>query len=274
MPRLKDFEDVDVDELEDAEYTEGGSFSNYDGEEPPKGTVLRGFVKKLWLSETRNDDPMLVALFEAAGNEDDEEQYNGWATWEYLALIATAKFRWAPFFEVTGIALRDIIGKKSRLWVEEDNDNFGVPIEKIGDWVPGEDNDDAWVQIITRVETKGEYKGRAKIDKWLHWDDEGSADDDGDEDSEPEEVEEPEEVQEPEPTPARTRSTRSTARSASSAAKPATASRAATAKPAATPAARSSRGRASAAKPAAAATAPAGRGRTRAAKGSTEEPPF
>lgn len=261
MPRLKDYDNVDVDELEDAEYTEGGSYSDYDGEEPPKGTILSGFVKKLWLSETRNEDPMLVALFEAAGNEGDEEQYNGWATWEYLALIATAKFRWAPFFEVTGIALRDLIGKNSKLFVEEEDDQFGAPIEKIGKWEPGEGNEDAWVRIVTKVETKGDYKGRAKIDKWLHWED-------ADEPEEPDEPDEPEEAPEPEPTPTRRSSRSSSARSTAS--KPA-----ATAKPAAAAPATRSRTRASAAKPAAAATAPASRGRGRSrASGSTEEPPF
>lgn len=270
MPRLKDYDDVDVDELEEAEYNEGGSYSDYDGEEPPRGTILSGYVKKLWLSETRNQDPMLIALFEAAGNEGDEEQYNGWATWEYLALIATAKFRWAPFFDVTGIALRDLIGKNSKLFVEEEDDQFGAPIEKIGKWEPGEGNEDAWVRIVTKVETKGDYKGRAKIDKWLHWEDAEAAEEPDDEPDD--ESEETPEQEAPKP---RGRAARGASSRSGAATSTVRTSRTATAeaKPAA-PASRT-RSRASAAKPATAATAPASRGRGRGRSGgSTEEPPF
>jgi hypothetical protein len=264
MPTLKLDDDVlDVDTLENAEYTEG-EFESYDGEVPPKGTLLQGYVKSIWYALTKNEDSMLKVLFVADGNEGDEAEYNGIPIFENAALIPSAKFRWAPMMRVLGFTLRDV---KSKMVAESaEDDQFGAKLKKIGPFVPGEDQDGAWVRVVTgRERYNGEWQARAA--KWLPWEDaeepeepEEPAEDEDDEEAveEDEEVddteEEPEEEPEPEP-PARGR------RSATKA----PAKKAAATKPAA-------RGRTAAAPAKKAASKPA-RGR-RPSTVEDDEPPF
>jgi hypothetical protein len=182
MPRLKEAaDDLDLEELESAEYSEG-DFDTYDGPIPPKGTILTGYVKSMWWTRTQKDDPMLKVLWIAADNEGDREQYNGLPVWENAPLISAAKFRWAPMLDALGIKIREVATK---LYVEPEDDQFGAPIEKIGTWVPGEDSDPAWCRILIKREN---YQGEtmARAGKWLPW--ENPADDESEPD-EPEDVE-------------------------------------------------------------------------------------
>ena len=204
MPKLKITDDeLDVNDLEDAEY-EDRDFETYDGEQPPKGTVLRGYIKNVWYTFTKNDDPMLKVLFIADGNEGDEEQYNGLPVWENLALIRSVKFRWQPFFDTFGLSIRLV---KTKTIIAEEDESQGAPIQKIGTWKPGED---ARCKIITGREKYGE-NWNTKIGKWLS--------DEEPEDPEEDEFEE-EEEEEPAPPPRTRKPT----------AKPATATRGTAAK--------------------------------------------
>jgi hypothetical protein len=226
---------------------------------------------------------MLKVLWVAADNEGELEKYNGLPIVENLVLTPSVKFRWAPFFNVFGLTTKAV---KTATYVSDEYDERwkGAPIEKIGDFVPGEDSDVAWSRVITaRRFWNEEWTAEAK--KWLPWEaeeeteedesddeeitdeveDEEEYDDTEDEETEDEEEEEEEEP-EPEPTrPARGRGRAAASKPAAAAAKPA--GRRAAAKPAA--AASSRRGR----KPAAAKPATTGRGRGR--KPATDnEPPF
>lgn len=272
MPRFKtDDYDVDWDALENAEYDDT-PMVRYEGEDPPVDTILSGYVKSMWMTETKNEDPMIKALFIADSNEGEEEKYNGWAGWENAALIPGAKFRWAPMFAVLGFTLKDV---RSKLFVDED-DNVGIPITKIGSFKPGEDSDVAWCRVlIGREKYNGEWQTR--IGQWLPWDDEAADADeaeadaaDADADAEDEAQVDADAEDEPEeeaPAPP--------ARGRRAAAKPAarTAS-----KPAASPApsgrtAPARSGRTATTGRAAPAAAKTGRGR-RAASAPDDEPPF
>jgi hypothetical protein len=205
MPKLKaDEVEIDIDELENAEYNEGGSYTKYDGEIPPAGTQLLGYVKSMWYTYTANDDPMLKVLWVAADNEGDLEEYNGLPVWENLALTAGSKFKWKPFIDQYGLTLRQI---KTKMYVsDEEDENLGAPITKIDKWEPGEDNDDAWCQIITSRE---KYNGnwQAHVDEWLDADadDEDADDEEPDEDEVDETEEEADEEDEAEEEPTTTR---------------------------------------------------------------------
>jgi hypothetical protein len=273
----------DIDELEEAEYTEN-DFGDYEGEIPPKGTILTAYIKKMWWTDTKNQDDMIKVLVEADGNEGDLEEYNGLPLWDNLALIATAKFKWKPFIDHFGITLKDI---KNKTILAAADEKMGAPIEKVGTFVPG--SDDSWCRVLVARERNQDGELMAVVKKWLDYeapedqdpdDDEDEPDDeeledeeepeddeDGDEDDEDEEVE-------PEP-PARPG--RRTAAAKTTAAKPAaarTAGRAAKT-PAATPA------RSDAAKPRTArsattkaATPATARRGTRRAAAVQDEPPF
>lgn len=180
MPKLKiTDEDLDVEELENAEVRER-DYEPYDGPEPPKGTILRGYVKKLWWTYTQNDDAMLIALFIAADNVGTRAKYNNWASFDRIALTAAAKFRWKPFLDAFGLTIREV---KTKTFVEADAEgNMGDPITKIGTWKPGEDEDGAWARVLIKVET-GEYAG-SKIDTWMEYGEQPVVDADEDEDEE------------------------------------------------------------------------------------------
>jgi hypothetical protein len=275
--RQEDVADLDVEELDSLEYSTE-QFDSYDGEVPPKDTELIGYLRKMWWTRSQNNDPMIKALWVAAENDGDLDEYNGCPFWLNLPLIGGAKFRWAPFFETYGITLRQI--KKREMDLADKDDQNGAPINKIGNFRPGEENDEAWCRIITtRERYNGEWQPR--VAEWLPYDADGD-EAEPEEEEEPEdeyEDEEPEEEPEPEPAPARGRGgrgTRSTARSAPVAAeKPAArrGTRTAPAKPVETAPARTGRGTRTA-KAAAPATPARGRGRARSKDGYDDEPPF
>jgi hypothetical protein len=306
MPKLRkeDVADLDIEALDAVEYSTE-EFDTYDGEVPPVGTELTGYVKRMWWTRTAQkpngggDDPMLKVLWVAADNEGDEEEYNDCGFWLNAPLIPTAKFRWAPFLEVYGLTLKQI---KTATYVAPKEDQNGAPIERIGSWKPGEDSDAAWCRIISGQEPyNGEMQPRVK--EWLLWDGEEpgeEAEEPGEEEGEEPELfenedgelvdadgnlvdedgnllePEEEEAEEPEP-PARTRRTAKAApaRAARTASKaPATRSAAKTPARAAKSAPATTRTRAAAPARAAKATATkATRGRGRAAA-AQDEPPF
>jgi hypothetical protein len=307
MPKLKRDEvaDLDVKVLDEQEYTEG-DFDTYEGEIPPANTELTGYVSKLWWCRTAEKDdgsgldPMIKVLWVAADNEGDLEDFNGLPIWENLVLVPSAKFRWAPFLDVHGITLKAI--KTSTYVGEEDDERIGgAPIEKIGDFEPGEESDAAWSRLITKRRFWND-EWRAEAKSWMAWadgegeahpaaeaaddadgedgteepddtiyeDDEGYlvnadgdyVDEEGDLVDEPvAAAEEPEEPAEPEP-PARTRGRGKPAAAKPAAAKPA--ARASKPAAAARPAGRAA-AKPAAAKPAAAATS-SRRGKPAAAK--------
>jgi len=182
MPKLRpeDVADLDVEALDAIEYSTE-EFDTYNGEIPPVGTELTGYVKKMWWTRTApkagggGDDPMLKILWVASDNEGEVEEYNDCPFWLNAALIGSAKFRWAPFLDCYGLSLRDI---KTKLYVSKKEDQNGAPIERIGAWKPGEDSDAAWCRIIADQEP---YNGTmsARVKEWLMWDEEGATEPDG-----------------------------------------------------------------------------------------------
>lgn len=296
MPRLKVGDDeLNIEELENAEYNEDGDFEDYTGPKPPKKTILRGFVKLAYWTLDSSDERMVKSLFIAAENTGDKAKYNGLPIWDNTSLKASTKFRWAPLIRAWGVTLLDF---KKKLYVrpeEEDHPTRGAVIEKVGTWKPGEDNDSAWCMVLTDLDKEYEGERAVKVGKWLPWEDPEEADDVDDEadevdeevevdeedaeeadedeveedDQEDEEPEEDEEDQEEEAPPPATR--RSAAR---------TPAKAATGKASGTrPAAKAAPARTAtrAAKPAAAAAGrskPASAARGRRAQGDNQPPPF
>lgn len=295
MPRLKVGDDeLDIEELENAEYSEDDQFEDYDGPVPPKRTLLRGFVKLAYWTLDSSDERMIKSLWIAAENTGDKAKYNGLPIWDNTSLKASTKFRWAPLIRAWGITLTDLKKKLYCKPEDEDHPTRGAVIEKIGPWAPGEESDSAWCMVLTDIDNYGGEKS-ASVGKWMPWVDEEEDDEDADEvadeveedqDDEPEDDEEVDDADEAEEDedqeeddeedeeaapPARTgRGGRAPARTAAKAATRSTATRGT--KPATTTrAARPAAGKATAtrgAKPAAAGRRGAG------AKGSNQPPPF
>jgi len=250
MPRLKISDnELPIDELEEAEYSED-EYEDYDGEDPPKGTILWGYIKKMWWTYTQNEDPMIKVLFIAAENPGDLAEYDGCPIWENAALTAAAKFKWAPLLRVLGLTIRDVKTKTVVASQDDESMNGAAPIEKIASWGgPGVDSDDAYLRVVIgRERYNGEWQTR--IGKWLEWEEPG------------EEPEEPDEPDEPEPEPEPEKAPRGRRAPAKAPAK---------AEPKATPS-RARRGQNGASR--ATAARPAARGRGRRSEGSDDEPPF
>ncbi len=181
MPRLKDAEVLDVDELEEAEYEEG-DFQKYTGEIPATGTMLVFRVTKMWWTYSSNDDPMLKVLCVAEDNPGSLEEYDGLTAWENMVLTASAKFKWAPFLEHFDLTIRDV---RNKLIVADEDDTQGAPITKIARLIVGSD-DFLFVGVVSKERYQGKWQ--AHISEWLDADTE---------------LDEPEE--EPEKKPARRR---------------------------------------------------------------------
>lgn len=151
-------DDVDWKGLHDEEYEENG-FEPYDGPEPSVGTILAGVVDKAWLTKSNAGDWMMKVVFNADGNIDDKKVYDGWACWSNINFtLPQVKFIWQPFFDALGITLRDV---KDRMIIGEE-DKVGTAIDKIGKVEFPAD-----VRIVVGKQTKGEYKGKLEIAKFL-----------------------------------------------------------------------------------------------------------
>ena len=154
-------DELDV-EIEDNDY------DDYTGPPPPNNTMLIFRIKKMWWTYTqpdadKNEFPMIKAIVtaEQGSDDDDTAQYDGLTIWDNLTFKASAAFRYQPFLEAIGVTLKDIFGK---LYVADDDDNVGAPIERIGTWVPG--SDDAVIMGVTKREKyNGEWS--TKIKKYL-----------------------------------------------------------------------------------------------------------
>jgi hypothetical protein len=269
MPKLRpaDVADIDPDELEEAEYSEG-NYVSYSGEIAPADTVLRAYIKNIWWTKSSSGNSMLKVLVIADANENELEGYNGMPMWENMVLTSPAKFKWGPFFEHFGIKVSDVKNKtgKSNVTVAAEDDSQGAPVEKIGSFVPGEDSDAAWCRVVT---TREPYEGKmqAHVGVWLDYDEdeeeepeEDIEEEEAEEEAEEEEDEAEEGEEEEEVQPTRGRRTAAKA----SRTPPATPSRSTSRKPAPSRSA-PAKGRA--------ATAPS-RGKGRRAAGSSDDPPF
>lgn len=209
MPRLKvDDDELDIEELEEAEYEES-DYEPYSGPQPPKGTILYGYIKKIWWTYNSNDVRMLVVIFEAT---EESGKYKGLGVWDRITLSTAAKFRWQPFLDAAGITLQDI---KRKMIVEKDDENQGRPVNKIGALEIG-DEEKAAIRIVTKRDRYND-DWETKVDKWLPWEDPQDEDDEDDEDFDEDDVEEEEE----EPAPKRRAAASATRSGARTARKPA-----------------------------------------------------
>lgn len=175
MAKMKWDDDIDWKGLNDEEYDDSGDFEDYDGPVPPKGTLLNGDIKKVWLSESSTGNMMLRVLFEAADNEGDNKDYDGCPVWDNVVFTSPkAKFRWQPFFDALGFTLKDLKAKT----VVGEEDNVGTVVDSIG-----KVEFPCPAAIRTDIEKKGEYKGSVRVGKWLPPLD-SDLEDDSDEDDE------------------------------------------------------------------------------------------
>ena len=164
MAKMKWGSDIDWRGLNDEEYEEGQDYDDYEGEIPPSNTVLRGVIKKVWIAETRNDDPMLKVLFEARGNTGAKKQYDGCPIWDQVLFsMPQVKFRWQPFFDAVGFTLADL---KNKTLVGDEDDNIGLPVLKIGTIVFNNEKKPVEVSIKTKRE-KYEGNEQARVQRWI-----------------------------------------------------------------------------------------------------------
>jgi hypothetical protein len=102
---------------------------------------------------------MFKVLFEAQDNEGDRKVYDGLPLWDnVLWALPQCKFMWQPFLDSLGFTIADI---RQRMIIGEE-DNVGIVVDKIGKVAFPAD-----IRVVTGVETKGEYKGKITVAKYL-----------------------------------------------------------------------------------------------------------
>lgn len=164
MARMKWGNDIDWRGLQNEEYEESEDFESYEGPVPPSNTLLRGVIKKAWIADTANEDPMIKVLFEAQGNDGEKKKYNGCPIWDNILFsMPQVKFRWQPFFDAIGITLADL---KNKTLVGDSDDNVGTPILKIGAVAFNNDKKPVEISVKTKRE---EYKGetQVRVGRWV-----------------------------------------------------------------------------------------------------------
>lgn len=105
-----------------------GEFNDYDGPVPPRG-VYRVVLKKLWLTENKNGDQMIKGIAEIAGEKGEKKQYNGYAIWFNQNVTEQGAPYLKAFLDALGVSWNDFYNKTV---VDDDEDNMGFPITKIG----------------------------------------------------------------------------------------------------------------------------------------------
>lgn len=174
--KAEELGNFDVDEL-DVEWTDS-DFEDYDGEQPPTGTTLRGGIKKMWWTFTANEDPMIKALWVAADNHGSLAEYNGLPVWENIVFTPKAAFKYGPFLQVLGLTLKQI---KTQLYVAADDDSMGAPIERIAKVAPGTESTECGI-IVKRRKWNGEWQTNiGKLIEQPDIDDEDDTEDEEDE---------------------------------------------------------------------------------------------
>jgi hypothetical protein len=151
--------------LDEAEYTDREDFAEYEGELPPRGTILNGRIKRVWATMSSNNNFMFKTLFEAEANGGDLAQYNGLPIWDNITFVETAAFRYKPFLMIFGLKVKDV---KSRIDVTDDeNETLGRSVSKIATWEPG--SDDSRCQVSTK---RRRYEGdwQVNVGRYLPFD--------------------------------------------------------------------------------------------------------
>lgn len=100
----------------DAAEAEGG-FAPYEGEIPPKNTILKGKVKRVQLKLNRNEDPMINGVFETGDDHPAKKEYNGCPAWFNINVTDQGKGYVNEFFRALGMSKEDIVS----FWVEGPN---------------------------------------------------------------------------------------------------------------------------------------------------------
>lgn len=177
MAKLKwdNFDDEALDGVDWDPETDGG-FTPYDGPIPPANTILKGAVKKAWSTNSKAGNPMIKLLWEASGNSDEKEKYNGLPVWHNVVFMKEYPGLWKPFLAAFGLTASDI--KNKTIVDSAEESNHGKPIVKISNsFKPG----DAKVSIVTKKE-KYNDEDQVRIAKFLLAVDE---DDDADDEDPP-----------------------------------------------------------------------------------------
>ena len=147
----------------DIEPEQREGFGDPENDDPPKGTVLAGKITRIWATQSRNGDLMFVTIFRAEGNKKKLAQYNDLAIFERITFTPKAAFRYQPFLRLFGITLADVQKKTT---VGDEEENLGLPVEKIGKWVPGSDAAACRVVTARRFYKAGD-RWTSEVGEWL-----------------------------------------------------------------------------------------------------------
>lgn len=115
---------VSFDNLDENAEIIGGE--NYIGDLPPARKALPGQIRRVYLTATANDDPILKVLYEVT-----DGRYTGFTAWDNVTLTNKAAFKWKPMVDAMGITVQDLI-RKTRVDPNQES-QAGLRVIAIGD---------------------------------------------------------------------------------------------------------------------------------------------
>lgn len=143
---------------EDAK-AEAGSFAPYEGELPPKKSILRGVVKRMQMKLNSNEDPMINFVVEVSEPEGSPKaKYNRCPAWHNVNVTEQGKGYVNQFFRALGMSNSDIVS----FWSQGPNlekDKLPANFVAVGDFKIS--NRELPVRFMS---TLGKYKGVARLE--------------------------------------------------------------------------------------------------------------
>lgn len=97
----------------------------YIGELPPARMALPGQVRRVYLAQTANNDPVLKVLYEVT-----EGKYTGFTAWDNVTLNNKAAFKWKPLIDALGVSTVELT-TGTRVNPDEESD-AGLRVISIG----------------------------------------------------------------------------------------------------------------------------------------------
>lgn len=98
----------------------------YIGDLPPAYAALPGIVRRLYLAETKGNDPVIKVLYVCT-----DGKYTDFVAWDNVTLNNKAAFKWRPLCKALGVTPDDLI-RRTRVDPTEDAE-LGLRIVAIGD---------------------------------------------------------------------------------------------------------------------------------------------
>lgn len=97
----------------------------YIGDLPPSNKKLVGIIRRMHLTTSKGNDPVIKVLYECTAGP-----YDKFVVWDNVTLNNAARFKWQPLIDAIGVTVDDLI--TTIKIVKDDDSEVGKRIVSIG----------------------------------------------------------------------------------------------------------------------------------------------